>query len=111
MSTDPRHGENLVLTRDDEPLVFSGFDPDTETCPTTGAYILRNVARLKDGVPNPKVRPVLPLPWALEFQLTLLPNNQIQEQQVKNIFEEGGTAVGLGTWRGRYGKFRVVEWA
>ena len=45
MAVRPEDGEDLVLTRDGEPLVFSGFEPDTEACPTTGAYIKRNVAR------------------------------------------------------------------
>ena len=101
--------EDLTLTRDGEPLVFKGFDKD-EVCPATGMWISRAVARLEKGVPNPKVRPVLPMPWELAFSLQLFPNNQIQEQQVKNIFEEGGYAVGIGTWRGRFGKFELIQW-
>jgi len=103
------YSEDLPLTRAGEPLVFSGFGPD-EICPTTGIYIRRDVARLPKGLPNPKVRPVLPCPWELTLRLTLFPNEFIQEQQLKNIFDRGGFAVGLGTWRGRYGKFRIIFW-
>ena len=101
--------EDLTITRDGKPLVFSGFD-DSETCQSTGVYIKRDVARLEKGIPNPKVRPVLPLDWEVEFSLTLFPNQLLQEQQLKNIFEQGGYAVGVGTWRGRFGKFAIESW-
>jgi hypothetical protein len=29
---------------------------------------------------------------------------------LKKIFEQGGHAVGLGTFRGVFGKFRVTQW-
>jgi hypothetical protein len=73
-------------------------------------YVDRSVARLDKGIPNPKVRPVLPLPWALQFTLTIYPNREIKEQEILNLYEEGGRAIGLGTWRGMYGKFIVSEW-
>jgi hypothetical protein len=81
-------------------------DEDAES----GVYVDRQVARLEKGVPNPKVRPVLPLPWELHFQLTLHPNRHIQEQQVINIFTEGLIAIGLGTFRGQFGKAEVALW-
>lgn len=109
-ATGDEYSEDIPLMRDGEPLVFSGFD-DTETCPSTGVYIKRDVARLEKGIPNPKVRPVLPMSWGLTFSLSLFPNDQIQETQLKNIFERGGYAVGIGTWRGRFGKFQVKKWS
>jgi hypothetical protein len=101
--------EDLPILRDGKPIQFSGFD-ESEVCPTSGIYIRRDVARLEKGIPNPKVRPVLPLHWNISFMLQLFPNDQIQEQQVKNVLEQGGLAVGIGTWRGRFGKFRVTQW-
>ena len=68
------------------------------------------MARLDKGIPNPKERPVLPLPWALEFDLTIFPNKEIKEQEIKNLLTEGGQAIGLGTFRGVYGKFAVDKW-
>lgn len=57
-----------------------------------------------------KVRPVLPLPWELNFTLRFKPNEEIQEAQLKNIFELGGRSCGYGTFRGMFGKFAVAEW-
>ena len=104
------YSEDLILCRDGKPIVFDGFQDGEEVCPDTGIFISRDVARLEKGIPNPKVRPVVPLPWEVTFRLSLFPNDQLQEQQLKNIFEKGGVAVGLGTWRGRFGKFSIKEW-
>lgn len=103
------YSEDLLFVRDGAPIRFDKFEKD-EVCRTSGVFIKRDVARLEKGIPNPKVRPVLPLPWSLSFALKIYPNDQIQEQQVHNIFIKGGIAVGLGTWRGRFGKFVVEEW-
>ena len=103
------YNEDLVFLRDDKPIVFGNFGAD-EIDSSSGVFIKRDVARLEKGIPNPKVRPVLPLSWSLRFKFSLFPNDQIQEQQIKNVFEKGGYAVGIGTWRGRFGKFRVTRW-
>jgi hypothetical protein len=65
----------IPFLRDGEPIIFGKFvgEEDAES----GIYIDRRVARLEKGIPNPKVRPVLPMPWELRFQLTLLPNRLI----------------------------------
>lgn len=98
----------IPFIRDGKPVVFGKFDGDKD--PLTGIYIHRAVARLDKGIPNPKVRPVLPMPWALEFDLTLYPNREIKEQEILNLMEEGGRALGLGTFRGVFGKFYVEAW-
>ena len=103
------YDEELPITRNGDPLVFTGFDKN-DKCESTGMIIRRDVARLEKGIPNPKERPLLGLAWEITFRLTLYVNDQLQEQQLKNVFEKGGIAVGLGTWRGRYGKFRVSSW-
>ena len=74
-------------------------------------FLHRSVARLDKGIPNPKERPVLPCPWALEFTLTIWPNKEIKEAEIKNLFEDAGIAIGLGTYRGVYGKFYVANWS
>ncbi len=98
----------IPFLRNNEPIEFGKFvgDEDAES----GVYIDRRVARLEKGIPNPKVRPVLPLPWELEFQLMLLPNKQIQEQQLMNVFSEGLLCLGIGTFRGQFGKAEIVIW-
>ena len=98
----------IPFVREGQPIAFGKMvgDEDAES----GVYIDRRVARLEKGIPNPKVRPVLPLPWELHFRLTLLPNRQIQEQQLMNVFQEGLLCLGLGTFRGQFGKAEVVLW-
>lgn len=98
----------IPFLRDGKPITFGQFRGDED--PESGVYIDRRVARLEKGIPNPKVRPVLPMPWELVFTLTILPNKQIQEQQLLNIFTEGLLCLGLGTFRGQFGKAEIVSW-
>lgn len=75
--------------------------------------LMRHVARVKKGnlsVPNPKERPVLNLPWSIEFDITLLETNELSESVLQRLFEVGGLAIGLGTFRGVFGKFIVDKW-
>ena len=98
----------IPFLRDGNTIEFGKFvgEEDAES----GVYIHRAVARLEKGIPNPKVRPVLPLPWELKFQLQLFPNRQIQEAQLMNIFTEGLLCLGLGTFRGQFGKAEIILW-
>lgn len=98
----------VPLLRDGKPIEFGKFEQDVDK--KSGAYIHRAVARLDKGIPNPKERPVLPLPWELELKIQIFPNREIQEQEIINLFEEGGRALGLGTFRGVFGKFYVSAW-
>ena len=100
--------ENITFTRDGKPVIVGTFGDRSE--PQSGLYLHRAVARLDKGIPNPKERPVLPLPWALEFDLTIFPNKEIKEQEIKNLLAEGGMAIGLGTFRGVFGKFEIERW-
>ena len=104
----------IPFTRDGEPIKFGKIDskrPDGWHCDSlSGVYIRQDVARLEKGIPNPQTRPVLPMPWELQFTLTLWPNKEVQEQQLLNVFTDGLIAIGLGTWRGRFGKAEIVSW-
>lgn len=90
------------------PITFGRFEGESDL--ESGAYISRAVARLEKGIPNPKERPVIPVPWILQFKLSMISNREISEQELANLFDEGGRVLGLGTWRGLYGKFRVAGW-
>jgi hypothetical protein len=103
--TSPGH---IPLLKNGEPITVGKFGEDLE--PNSGLYLDRRVARLDKGIPNPKERPVLPLPWSLAFELHILPNKEIKEQEIQNLFREGGVAVGLGTFRGVFGKFHIAQW-
>ena len=98
----------IQFIRNGEPIELGEFKNDHDA--SSGMYVHRCVARLEKGIPNPKVRPVLPLPWELSFELSLYPNSEVQETMVKWLFDEGGKAIGLGTFRGVFGKFEVCEW-
>ena len=99
----------VPFTREGVPIQFGHFDQDHDAL--SGAYVHYAVARLDKGIPNPKIRPVLPLPWDLSFTFTLLQNSEIKEVDIQNLFEEGGRAIGLGTFRGVFGKFVITQWA
>lgn len=102
------NAENIEFNRDGKPIEVGTFNDRLD--PKSGLFLHRAVARLDKGIPNPKERPVLPLPWALEFDLTIYPNKEIKEQEIKNLLSEGGMAIGLGTFRGVFGKFVIDEW-
>lgn len=98
----------IPLQRDGKPIVLGKLDDDHD--PLSGIYIHRSVARLDKGIPNPKVRPVVPLDWSVAFTLQIWPNKEIKETELQNLIEEGGRAIGLGTFRGVFGKFRISQW-
>jgi hypothetical protein len=101
----------IPITRDGKAIVFGRFDDGKDKL--SGAFIHYSVAKMKKGslvIPNPKVRPVLPPPWGIEFTVTLYRNEHVDEQKVLRLLKLGGLAIGLGTWRGVFGKFEVVKW-
>jgi hypothetical protein len=100
--------ESIVFTRDGKPITVGTFSDREDK--TSGLYLHRAVARLDKGIPNPKERPVLPLPWSIGFKITIYPNKEIKEQEIKNLLAEGGMAIGLGTFRGVFGKFVIDKW-
>jgi len=73
-------------------------------------YAVAKIMKGKLAIPNPKERPMLDCPWELKFDLELLETPELNEVLLKRIFEKGGLAVGLGTFRGVFGKFNVKSW-
>jgi hypothetical protein len=98
----------IYFRRNGKPIRVGTFGESSD--PTSGLYLHRAVARLDKGIPNPKERPVLPAGWQIEFNLSVLPNTEIKEQEIRNLFAEGGMAIGLGTYRGVFGKFEITKW-
>jgi hypothetical protein len=98
----------IPLMRDGKAIVFGKFEHDKDEL--SGCYVHRSVARLDKGIPNPKVRPVVPVDWELHFTMDIFPNREVKEQEVINLIDEGGRALGLGTFRGVFGKFRIESW-
>ena len=98
----------VPLMRNGKPIVFGKMENDRDA--VSGVYVHHSVARLDKGIPNPKARPTVPLDWYLEFTLDIFPNREVKETDILNLIEEGGRALGLGTFRGVYGKFSVTRW-
>lgn len=102
------NAENILIEREGKPITVGTFTDRLDA--ESGLFLHRAVARLDKGIPNPKERPVLPLPWELNFGMTIYPNKEIKEQEIKNLLAEGGMAIGLGTFRGVFGKFEITRW-
>ena len=98
---------NIPFLRNGKLLQFGGsFIDDVD--PVSGIHIVYHVARLDKGIPNPKVRPMLDVPWALKFKMTILPHPELNEDLIENLFVDGGVRLGLGTFRKAFGKFSFV---
>ena len=97
----------IPFLRDGHAIRFGEFEDDTDA--VSGMTVVRHVARLEKGIPNPKERPMLGLPWMLTFTLTMLPHPDLTEELVANLFANGGLRLGLGTYRKAFGKFGF-EW-
>lgn len=93
----------IPFERNGKTIEFGTFVDDHDD--KSGVFIERHVARLPKGIPNEKVRPVLPLPWSLSFTMDIYPSEELNEDLITRIFIQGGTQIGLGTYRGVYGKF------
>ena len=94
---------DIPFYRNEKPLKVSEAD----------LKVHQTVARIMKGklaVPNPKERPMLELPWELRLKISILETPELNEVRLKEIFEKGGMAVGLGTFRGVFGKFKVEKW-
>lgn len=93
----------IPFTRKGKPLTIDNADIKMH-------YAVAKIMKGKLAVPNPKERPYLECPWELSFELTLLETPELNENLLRKLFEKGGVAIGLGTFRGVFGKFEVIEW-
>jgi hypothetical protein len=73
-------------------------------------YAVAKIMKGKLAIPNPKERPMLEPEWKLQFTLELQETPELNDVLLKKIFEVGGNAIGLGTFRGVFGKFKVEKW-
>jgi hypothetical protein len=100
----------IPILRNGKPIHFGKFE-DNGVDKRSGMVIDKDTARLpKGGLPNPKERPLLPMPWSLKFELQCYENDVVNEDTLQRIFYEGGMFIGFGTYRGRYGKFSIEDW-
>jgi hypothetical protein len=83
------------------PIVFNGWNQQITR--------QKSVARLAKGVPNPKDRPVLSLPWKLSFTIEYQDNKFCTIENLRQAITMGGT-LGLGTFRPYYGRYELTGW-
>ena len=88
-----------LLGEGDQPIIFNGFEPPFSKH--------KAVARLKNGIPNPKERPMLALPWAMEFTCAYQENKFCSLENLRQAFSMGGT-LGIGTFRPFFGRYELV---
>lgn len=91
-----------ILGENNKQIKFTEFDGKV-------FKINRAVARIKGGVPNPKERPVLNLPWAIEFDIEYYENSDCSLGNLRQAFDMGGK-LGLGTFRPFFGMYKMVKW-
>lgn len=98
----------IPIKRNGEDIVFNGFTDGYDE--VAKIFVHKSVARLAKGIPNPKERPVIELPWSVTFELMLFKNDEIDITYLETAFIKGGISLGIGTFRGVFGKFVVEEW-
>jgi len=104
----------VVLKELDIPFTKQGKKIKREEAISDGSLNVHSaVARIMKGslaVPNPKERPILSCPWELCFTIDFVETPELNEVLLKKLFDYGGIAIGLGTFRGVFGKFVIGEW-
>lgn len=91
----------IPLCDDQGQIVFVGWNDQIQ--------LARHVARLKGGIPNPKERPVVALPWRLRFQVEYIDNRFCTLENLRQAITMGGT-LGLGTFRPYFGRYDLTGW-
>lgn len=90
----------ILVCDDNGPVTFRGFNDQIK--------VHKSVARLKGGIPNPKERPVLSLPWYIEFDVSYIENKLCTLDNLRQAFTMGGI-LGLGAFRPYFGRYEVVQ--
>ncbi len=92
----------IPLQDDTGPIRFVGWNDQIS--------VHTAVARLKNGIPNPKSRPVVALPWHIDFAVQYTENRHCSFENLRQAFDWGGT-LGLGTFRPYFGRYELREFA
>src|SRR5262245_56701504 len=92
---------DILLCDDTGPIVFRGWNEQIS--------IHNAVARLKNGIPNPKTRPLIALPWHIDFTVRYTENRHCTLENLRQAFDWGGT-LGLGTFRPYFGRYELTQW-
>ena len=90
----------IPVCDDKGPVTFTGFNDQIR--------LIKSVARLKGGIPNPKERPVLRVPWHIEFTIIYFENKLCTLENLRQAVTMGGI-LGLGTFRPFFGRYEVTS--
>lgn len=93
---------DIPILDDNGPIEFHGFNGQVS--------VHHAVARLAKGVPNPKHRPLLKLPWTVAFTVAYEENKFCTLENLRQAVTMGGT-LGLGTFRPMFGRYQMVGWS
>lgn len=88
----------LPILDDKGPVTFTEFNQQIS--------VHKAVARVKGGIPNPKERPCLALPWSVSGTVTYTENPYCSYETLRDAFARGG-ALGLGTFRPFFGLYTL----
>jgi len=91
----------IPILDDKGTIVFTGFNAQVS--------VHKAVARVKGGIPNPKERPLLALPWRIEFIMTYQENKYATLENLRQALTMGGV-LGLGTFRPFFGRYELTQW-
>jgi hypothetical protein len=91
----------IPILDDNGPIKFTGFNDQI--------IEHKAVARVKGGIPNPKQRPMLVLPWYVSFTVEYQENTYCTLENLRQAFMMGGT-LGLGTFRPYFGRYALTGW-
>jgi hypothetical protein len=88
----------ILLMDDTGPIRYTGWNDQI--------FVHTAVARLPKGIPNPKSRPTVALPWHIEFEVFYTENKHCSYENLRQAFDWGGT-LGLGTFRPYFGRYEL----
>jgi len=104
----------MVLKRNGKPIKFGKWNSNgRDSLSLATQYFAKPVIEMAKSklVPNPKTRPLLPLPWEFSFEIILYPNSGYIEPKLLHFyFELGGQSIGLGSYRPRFGTYKIKNW-
>lgn len=94
----------IPIQDDDGPIVFDNFNEQIQR-----HYATARVRKGMLSIPQAKERPLLSLPWHLNFQVLYQENRHCTLENLRQCFEYGGI-IGLGTFRPFFGRYELTTW-
>ncbi len=111
--------QEIPILRKDKQIKFTGFEKnahgkfvDEKADMWVDESLPRVLSSGKAVVPNLHLkRPVLRLPWAMEFQITVyeVEGTEITVDLVQEWLRRGGLMIGVGNHRPMFGRFRIAK--